>query len=301
LLGYWGEWHTYPDDGLISQATKDKVVNWYAAAFKTTQLQCRLALPSVIAAGMGVHDDSFAYSTLGKIDWFFWPQIESAKQTSFWKKGAMGGETRPELQASVFDPSYKPGSDEYKQDFNKCVDVTHATYMFHHWIFVADNIPSATLNNARNAHARMGYNFQVTKVGAASVSDGLVTVDVTVTQTGVAPFYYPLSLALKCPGTTATLPGVNTLIEAGTSKVFSFKDIPADSACLGNILVKLESNFAPAGRPVKFAQGNDGTVSLEIPLPGNGDESGDAISQEVSKRPFSIFHWLFGKLRNLIQ
>jgi hypothetical protein len=299
LLGYWGEWHTYPDEGLLSEATMNKVVNWYAAAFKTTQLQCRASLPSAIAAGMGLHDDSFAYSTLGKIDWFFWPKVESAKQTSFWKKGAMGGETRPELQASVFDPSYKPGSDEYKQDFNKCVDVTHATYMFHHWIFVGDNIPSATLNNARNAHARMGYNFQVTKVGAESVSDGLVTVDITVTQTGVAPFYYPLSLALECPSTTATLPGVDSLMEAGSSKVFSFTDIPADSACLESIEIKLQSNFAPAGRPVKFAQGNDGTVSLKIPLPGS---DGSATSQEQAKpnRPFSMFFWLFSKLRNLI-
>jgi hypothetical protein len=295
LLGLWGEWHTHPDDGLISQATMNKVVSWYAAAFKTTQLQCRVPLPSAIAAGMGLHDDSFAYSTLGKIDWFFWPEVESTQQTSFWKKGAMGGETRPEIQSSVFDPSYQPGSDEYKQDFNTCVDVTHATYMLHHWVFTGE-MSGATVSNALKAHARMGYNFQVTNVGAASLSDGFVTVDVTVTQTGVAPFYYPLGLALKCPGMTATLPGVDSLIETGSSKVFSFNNIPAESACLGNIELVLESSFVNAGRPVRFAQGNDGTVTLKIPVPGSG---GSATSQDEAKpsRPCNIFQSLF-KRRN---
>ena len=41
LLGKWGEFHTYPDTGLLSDATKSKVMRWYRAAFAVTPLQVR--------------------------------------------------------------------------------------------------------------------------------------------------------------------------------------------------------------------------------------------------------------------
>jgi hypothetical protein len=270
LLGYWGEWHTYPDTNLISAATIDKVVGWYDAAFQTTQLQVRTPVASAYAAGMGLHDDSFGFSTTGSVDWFFWPSVEKAGQTQFWKKGAMGGETRPELQATIFEPGYQPGSDQYKQDFMKCVNVTHATYMFHHNAFQG-GLSGTELTNARRAHAQMGYNFRVTSVGVATSTSGTVSVDITVEQIGVAPFYYPLSLELSCPSTTTTVSGVEGLIGSGDSKVFTFQDIPASSSCLNNVAISLKSDFVSAGRPVKFAQGSDGKVLLKLPLPQNGN------------------------------
>jgi hypothetical protein len=267
-----GEWHTYPDTGLLSTATMDKVVGWYAAAFKTTKLQVRNPLASAYAAGIGLHDDSFAFSTLDgaangniNVDWFFWPQVQTAGQSTFWKKAAMGGETRPELQATIFESGYQAGT-SYNQDFMTCVSTTHATYMIHHDAFQS-GYSGTELANARSAHARMGYNFQVTSVAVASSSTGTVAVDVTVKQTGVAPFYYPLSLALSCSGTTTTVSGVDDLIENGALKVFSFQNIPATSTCLDSIKISLKSGFVYAGRPVKFAQGSDGTVSLRLPLP----------------------------------
>jgi hypothetical protein len=266
LLGKWGEWHTYPETNLLSDATKDKVVGWFDAAFQTTQLQVRNPWPAAYAAGMGLHDDSFGFSTIGTTDWFFWPEVEKAGHTLFWKTGAMGGETRPELQASIFTPDYAAGSDEYKQDFDECVQTTHATYMFHHSLFQG-TVAGVELEKARSAHARMGYNFQVTGVDAAASSSGYVSVDVTVVQTGVAPFYYPLSLALSCPGTTVAVGGVEKLIEPGSSLAFAFKDVPADSSCLENVEITLQSSHVHDGRPVKFAQGTDGTVKLKLPLP----------------------------------
>ena len=41
LLGKWGEFHRYPDTGLLSDATKSKVMRWYRAAFAVTPLQVR--------------------------------------------------------------------------------------------------------------------------------------------------------------------------------------------------------------------------------------------------------------------
>jgi Malectin domain len=268
LLGKWGEWHTYPENNLLSDATCDKVIGWYKAAFKTTKLQTRGASSASIAAGMGLHDDSFAYSTLGNVGWFFWPRLVSAGFTDFWKNSPMGGETRPELQGQVFDPSYVPAPDyAYKQDFMKCVETTHATYMFTHGAFMTNSFVGVELENAKRAHARMGYNYQVTSVAvSSSASPGVVVVEVTVKQIGVAPFYYPLNLALNCAGTTESLSGVETLMESGSTKVFTYAAIPADATCLGNIRLSLESPFAYAGKPIKFAQGN-GSVVFSLPLP----------------------------------
>jgi hypothetical protein len=50
-----GEWQTYPEEGLISEATKDHIVESYAAAFSKTKLQMRNARQRM--HGMGLHDD----------------------------------------------------------------------------------------------------------------------------------------------------------------------------------------------------------------------------------------------------
>lgn len=178
----------------------------------------------------------------------------------------MGGETRPEVQSTIFEPGYEPGSTKYKQDFMQCVETTHATYILHSDAFENGGYRGAELQNALNAHARMGYNFEVTNVAVASSLADTVTVDVTLNQTGVAPFYYPLNLTLSCSGTAMSLSGVEGLVERGQSKVFSFSNIPASFVCLGQVTFTLVSSHTYTGRPIKFAQG-DGKVSLNLPLP----------------------------------
>jgi hypothetical protein len=290
-----GEWHTYPDTGLISGSTYEAVLGWYATAFKTTKLQARYPSAAAHAAGMGFHDDSFSFSTLDgaangnvAVSWFFQPQLQSSNSTDFWKRGVMGGETRPELQATIFSPGYPAGTQNH-QDFMACVEATHATYMVNFAAFSNTGYDGTTLVNAKHAHARMGYNFQVTNVAVTSSSAGSVSVDVTVMQTGVAPFYYPLSLVLSCPTTTQMVGGVDGLIQKGDSKVFSFTGISADASCLNAITMTLASEYASAGRPVKFAQGSNGTVNLRLPPP---QSSPAAKPAKVSKRS-SFFSSLF--------
>ena len=275
LLGKWGEWHTYPDEGLLSATTKDTVVGWYKSAFKATPLQVRNPWKAAYEAGMGLHDDSFGFSTLDgpynggqEQTWFFWPEVKAAGQEDFWRKGVMGGETRPEIQGEIFESGYQAGTTN-KQDFFTCVDITHATYMFHHNAFINDQaITGSELDRALDAHVELGYNYRVSKV-AAKANGSSVTVDVTVEQIGVAPFYYPLSLKLTCDTAEETLPGVEHLIENGATKVFSFTTIPADSDCLDNVEFLLYTDRAHDGRPVRFAQGSNGRVQLSLPLPGD--------------------------------
>ena len=141
LLGFWAEWHTYPYDW-IPDTSKDRVVAAFAGAFRSTQLQVRTPWASAVGrARFGLHDDSFAYSTLdgaynggSAVPWFFWPSVESAGWSHFWANGAMGGELRPELQSEVFQSNYPAGT-AYKQDVVACVEVTHATYMLNFFAF----------------------------------------------------------------------------------------------------------------------------------------------------------------------
>jgi Malectin domain len=152
----------------------------------------------------------------------------------------------------------------------ECTEVTHATYMLHHRAFQDGNPLTGTeLENHLHAHARLGYNFRVSKVAAVATTSGFntMTVEVTVEQIGVAPFYYPLNLVLSCDGTLETADGVEDIIAPGDSKVFRFTRIPTDESCLDNIEMKLDSMFLYPERPMKFAQGSDGRVSFSLPPP----------------------------------
>jgi hypothetical protein len=261
LLGFWGEWHTWPHEDWIPATTKDLVVQWFDAAFSTTPLQTRTPWSAAVAAGFGLHDDSFAYSTLSDdpaLAWFFWPQVQGAGHADFWQSNVMGGELRPELQSIAFSGDYPDGT-AYQQDFDLCVDTTHATYMLNHYACSNDGYSGQDLTKAQDSNNRMGYQFVVTQVVAFATAgdDSVVDIDVEISQTGVAPFYYPLSLALSCSAGSWELSGVETIIGQGS---FGFTGIPATTSCLGSMDISLVSVHAYAANPVKFAQGTDGTV-----------------------------------------
>lgn len=266
LLGKWGEWHTYPETGLLSQSTKDTVAAMFTKAFKTTKLLMRYPMPSTNDGPIGYIDDSFAHSTLdGEADggettsWYFWPSMIANGQTEAWRTRPMGGETRPEIQGEVFEPGYAAGT-KNKQDFMQCVRTTHASYMLHNDAFSGSGYSGEELTNALRAHVEMGYNFQVTNVGVTADA----RVDVTVKQVGLAPFYYPLSLELVCDGFTQKVDGVEAIIDMDEEKMFTFTGLPATSTCRGNVEVKLTSAFVEAEKGIKFAQGS-GSVSFSIP------------------------------------
>jgi hypothetical protein len=136
LLGFWGEWHTFPYD-FVPETSKISVVQWYTEAFNITKLQARYPFEPAYKAGFGLVDSSFTYETLngdanGNVtqdtQYYFWPAVVAAGQTNFWRSAPMGGETRPEQQPIVFEPWYPAGT-YLKQDFMRCVRTTHASFM----------------------------------------------------------------------------------------------------------------------------------------------------------------------------
>lgn len=281
LLGFWGEWHTWTEDSAthswIPDATKMELIDAFDAAFQTTQVQIRYPHWYAVGAnqrqGFGLHDDSFAHSTIDEgvygapMSWFFWSQVQATAATDFWMSGAMGGEVRPELQATIFDDNYAAGT-QYKQDFGMCADTTHATYMLNYHAFGTSYTGNA-LVSARAASDQMGYAFRLAEVSVAEGSVG-DTVDITATviQDGIAPFYYDLSIGLACPeGFSVTVGGVDGIVSEGSTASFTFTAVPATSTCLSSLDFSLSSSYALAGAPVKFAQGVSGGTVVEVSLP----------------------------------
>jgi hypothetical protein len=209
LLGFWGEWHTYPHtDWFPTNLTQTAVLDAFDGAFEVTQVQVRRAAANAVDLRMGFHDDSFAHSTLGEIDWFFLPGLESAGAAERWQSVAIGGELRPELQSSVFSDGYSLGT--YAQDIGECIDQTHASYLLNYYAFNGDGhgYLGADRDRADAAAVQLGYQFEL--IAASATASGLtdqtieLSLQVELSQTGVAPFYYPLFLSVESPAWEAS-------------------------------------------------------------------------------------------------
>ena len=101
------------------------ILNAYSKAFETTQLQIRRAAANSVDLRMGFHDDSFAYSTIGDVDWFFLP-VRGLWSGISMEGGGRRGEV-PELQSILFSDAHK--LDTYAQDPIECIEQTHASYL----------------------------------------------------------------------------------------------------------------------------------------------------------------------------
>ncbi len=230
LIGFWGEWHTWPQDGstqetavykalpdpkeenwMPSDATQERILKAYDDAFNTTRLLMRYPMlpPNGQQSGpgrrmnygsvnynIGYHDDSFAYNTLFGEDWYFMGKMEWSGAIDKWKTEPIGGELRPEIQLSVWN---EPPKARDTENFSVAVDDTHVSWLIAHSIFTTRSITAGTaVYKAALAGARrMGYEFYISAVSLADfdTTDPLA-VSVRLQNTGVAPFYYDWPVVL---------------------------------------------------------------------------------------------------------
>ncbi len=231
LLGFWGEWHTWPQDGYTQEtallkAQKDpKEENWFAseetqlrilnafdAAFDQTRILLRY--PMVKSRGqeaapyrrtvyqsvnmnIGYHDDSFAYETAFGADWYFMSRMQWRGAIDKWKTEPIGGELRPEIQLGVWlDPP-----SQNAENFIPSVDATHVSWLIAHSMFTSSTLRSGSdvYNRALDGARHMGYEFYVSAVRITPPASGNpLDVRIRIENNGVAPFYYdwPLELGL---------------------------------------------------------------------------------------------------------
>jgi hypothetical protein len=204
LLGTWGEWHNHPNDRwFASKTVQREVMGAYEATFKTTKLVARYPAGPThpryadnSTRAFGYHDDSFAWATVHtgrKNDaWFFETLLRGAGALDKWRTHTIGGEVRPELWRCLFDsPSCAPSG----QDFDRSVAVTHVSWLCNEGVF-GGKLQATQRERAIRAAQQMGYELHVTSADL-SLTNQRLNITVTITNTGVAPFYYdwPVELA----------------------------------------------------------------------------------------------------------
>src|ERR1035441_10324657 len=209
LLGFWGEWHTYPHDSWFASTTvQDEVLTAYEAAFAKTKLLVRYPSgTNPTARRIGYHDDSFAYETIDPPTWMFLGLLKAAGKTNKWLTQPIGGEVRPEVQLCMWDTS-QTNCMPAGQEFTTCVDVTHASWMLNQGVF-SPGFTGAQKDLAIAGAQRMGYALCIsnTVLVDASISTPL-NVSVGLRNMGVAPFYYDWPVQLGALNSSNTL--VNT-------------------------------------------------------------------------------------------
>jgi hypothetical protein len=191
LLGFWGEWHTYPLINLFaSVAVQQEVLTAYNNAFSKTKLLVRWPSgTNPTALSIGYHDDSFAFDTIDPPSYNFLGLLKAAGETNKWRTQPIGGEVYPPVQPCMWANSQTtcvPAG----QGFPDCVSLTHASWMLDQAVF-DPGFSGAPLSLALAGAHQLGYEIYVTNAAivGASVS-GPLNVSVQVLNTGIAPFYY---------------------------------------------------------------------------------------------------------------
>ncbi|RKP48989.1 DUF4832 domain-containing protein [Cohnella endophytica] len=220
LVGRWGEWHTWPNDGsngtqnwMMSDANANIILDAYNVAFQKTRVENRYPRSGggthlTTLARIGFHDDSFAYRemdpALGRVGSMTLPLSMNGKSDSQltqalifgsenkWATASFGGEVRPEVQGNLFDPASAT-----KDDALTDIEMSHATWMICQNCKYNKNDP-----NEVSAWQKMGYNFYAKNAYFNNTVSGNFKVGVQIENTGVAPFYYgpdmyPVEIALK--------------------------------------------------------------------------------------------------------
>ena len=272
LIGFWGEWHTYPhDDWMASTDTQNRVLKAFDNAFTKTRLLVRYPIADSGSMNIGFHDDSFAFETLNTDSWRFMGRIEGAGLEDAWKTKPIGGELRPEIQTSIWDNP----PDANAEDYNLCVNESHASWLLNQSFFTDSAFIGENLDRAVEGSKKLGYELYVSSVNIKNVAvKGPLGVDIKVQNKGVAPFYYDwkvqlavLDMSNKIIKTWDTDWKLTGIIPREAEKQLSFLQ---DKHGLGKGKYKLVMGVAnpmPEGKALRFADKNqdkdvDGWLTL---------------------------------------
>jgi hypothetical protein len=269
LLGTWGEWHNSPNDQWFASKTVQlEVMEAYEAVFNKTKLVARYPAGTNDyryadngARAIGYHDDSFAWATVHtgrrSDEWFFETRLRSAQALAKWRSQPIGGEVRPEVWKCLFDePSCAPKG----QEFDRCLAVTHASWLCNEGAF-RSQIQGAARERAIEAARRMGYELHVVSAAISPASPaGFLPIAITVTNTGVAPFYYDWPVELAALNSQAKIVAtwkpdwkLTTVIPGEAAPVWRFTAETNSLSPGAHYLLLRVPNPLPKGPQLRFA------------------------------------------------
>lgn len=187
LLGYWGEWHTYPSEKLApSRATEERVIRAFHAAFRHKILLNRYARDGAGNCDwLGFHDDMFPEDTDNGEDWSFLAAMRRSGRVENWKRAAIGGEMVPNAAKTWLSTKYQVTA--------AMVDRAHFSWVGPYCPALVRN-PSPEFRERADALVRrMGYEYRIVAVRhpESLAAGGAFELEIEGENQGVAPFYYP--------------------------------------------------------------------------------------------------------------
>ncbi|MCB1076758.1 MAG: DUF4832 domain-containing protein [Verrucomicrobiae bacterium] len=281
LLGHWGEWHTWPrSEFMAPEAVRRKILEAYATAFSRTPLLMRYPLPDAMDWPVGLHDDSFAHSTIGQEEWKLLPRIQAAGAEDLWKTRPIGGEVRPEVQPHLWKSAEPLPEDLGMQDYGECVRLTRASWMICDHLFHRQ-LPEPEYSRAIAGARLLGYELHLAAMERPEVLRGgtEAMIAIEIENRGVAPLYAPWTpeiLLVDAGGrelAVASFDGtLNTILpgERAPQRREARLAIP-ESAPLKNAKLVLRPPRAFSGsKPLRFANAetHPGDGSIEWALGG---------------------------------
>lgn len=192
LLGFWGEWHTWPRSELYaSEETERRVIESYHKAFPDKLLQARYAKgPAGEQDWIGYHDDMFPQDTDNGESWSFLAGMRRAGRLENWRRANIGGEMVPVEARRYLGP-----------EFDLTLQMTERS----HFSWVGPYCPALERNASREFLDRsealvrkLGYQFRWEEIRhSGTLSKGTpFKIKIQGINEGVAPFYYPWPLEL---------------------------------------------------------------------------------------------------------
>lgn len=187
LLGFWGEWHTYPQPALYASAeTERRVIDAYRKAFPDKSLMVRYARDYAgQQAWLGFHDDMFPEDTDNGKDWSFLAGLRKAKREDNWKVAVVGGEMVPGKAKQWLGTDFETTL--------TMLDRSHFTWVGPYCPALEKPWNDTYRKRCEELVRKLGYEFQITEVThpADVNSKQPARLSLKGTNLGVAPFYYP--------------------------------------------------------------------------------------------------------------
>lgn len=275
LLGQWGEgWAPRGNGERTTEVTpeaRDAVFQAYHRSFRKTHLLLPRPNTNLLTADFGFHNEAFA----------FWKDTERFYDAlRFSVPDSLGRWRRSPINARVH-PEYSSAEKTRNLTFDHITESRMVAWIEReHYSCIrlpsGDAMSKELKQRFIRSAQRAGYEFSASHFDFKQAGDSL-RVQVTVTNMGVAPFYYPwpVELAVLENGRAARarsiqgditqlIPGQGELVLDGTLRL---QEIPERGATL---LLRI-SNPLPNGPPIRFANQEqdrdvDGWLSLEVPL-----------------------------------
>ena len=192
LLGFWGEWHTWPQGKLYAgKETERRVINSYRRAFPHKILLARYARDAAASQSwLGFHDDMFPEDTDNGRDWSFLAGLRKSGRSDNWERAAIGGEMEPHRAKKWLGEGFEQSVG--------MVERGHFTWVGPYCPALDASVSPEFRGRSEALVRRMGYQFRLAEIRhpVSVAAGGTLPVTIRGENQGVAPFYYPWPVEL---------------------------------------------------------------------------------------------------------